>query len=82
MEVISAATGTKLSKLQTLSVIPSVLGGSIIPLSTFGAGKINYSSSVTFLGHLYSIIRLKAPAPTVLPPSRIAKRKPVSRATG
>src|SRR5262249_20767934 len=30
----------------------------------------------------YSMISVTAPAPTVWPPSRIAKRKPFSRATG
>src|ERR1700722_3715096 len=34
------------------------------------------------LSHNYSMISVTAPAPTVWPPSRMAKRKPFSRATG
>src|SRR6202795_5191697 len=33
-------------------------------------------------GSFYSMISVTAPAPTVWPPSRIANRKPFSRATG
>ena len=43
---------------------------------------IDYNPDITFLSHTYSIMREKVPAPTVLPPSRMAKRKPGSRATG
>ena len=82
MKVVSAATRAELVKLQALSVILFVLGRRIGPLPALSAGKMNDSSGFTFLGHLYSIMRLKVPAPTVLPPSRIAKRKPFSSATG
>ena len=82
MNVVGAAPRAVFSKLQTLGVILFVLGGSIGPLPAHSAGKLNNTSSVTFFGHFYSIIRVKVPAPTVLPPSRTAKRKPVSRATG
>ena len=82
MKVVSAATRAILAKLQPLGVIPSVLGGSIGPLLTLSAGKVDDDSGLSFSGHLYSIMRLMVPAPTVLPPSRIAKRKPFSRATG
>src|SRR5579863_2713621 len=34
------------------------------------------------VGHDYSTISVTAPAPTVCPPSRMAKRKPFSSATG
>lgn len=82
MELVSAATRTKLLQLQTLRVVLLVLGGSIGSLLALGASKMNDVPSVTFLSHGYSIMRVKVPAPTVLPPSLIAKRKPVSKATG
>jgi len=65
-----------------LGVIPLVLSGSICPLAALGAGKMDNNSGFRLPRHVYSMMRLKVPAPTVLPPSRIAKRKPFSRATG
>ena len=82
MEFMGATTGTISPQLQSLGVIPLVLGSSIRPLLTFGTSKMNYNPSFCFLGHIYSMIPLILPAPTVLPPSLIAKRKPFSKATG
>src|SRR5262249_51831001 len=43
---------------------------------------IPFSSSARSGGKRYSIMSVTAPAPTVWPPSRIAKRSPFSSATG
>ena len=82
MEPMSATSGAVFAELQPLWVILSVLSSSICPLLTLGTSKMNNDSSFSFSGHIYSMMRLMVPAPTVLPPSRIAKRKPFSRATG
>ena len=82
MKVVDAAARTIFPELQSLGIALSVLSSCICPLLALGAGKMNDDSGFTFFGHRYSMMRLKVPAPTVLPPSRIAKRKPVSRATG
>ena len=82
MELVSTAPGAIFSKLQSLGVVSSVLGGGIRLLPTLGAGEVNNNSGFTFSGHIYSIMPVKAPAPTVLPPSLIAKRNSFSRATG
>ena len=65
-------------------VVLSVLGSRISPLLALGASKMNDASNVTLLGHLlyYSIMRVNAPAPTVLPPSLMANLSPCSIATG
>jgi len=68
-----------------------VLGRRIIPVLATLAGKCDYDPHVLFspfnhflFNHLtiYSIILVTTPAPTVLPPSRMANRKPSSIATG
>ena len=43
--------------------------------------KISETLKITVLNNNYSIIVATAPEPTVLPPSRIAKRRPCSIAT-
>jgi len=82
VEGMSATTGAILPKFQPLGVVPLVLTGRICPLPTLGAGKMDNIPGFSLSRHLYSMMRLTVPAPTVLPPSRIAKRKPFSRATG
>ena len=82
MESMGATTRTIFPTLQSLGVIPSVLSSGICPLLTLSTSKMNNNPGFSFFGHVYSMIRLKLPAPTVLPPSLIAKRKPFSRATG
>lgn len=82
MESMGATSRTIFTKLKSLGVIPFVLSSGICPLLTLGTRKMNNNSGFSFSGHVYSKIRVKLPAPTVLPPSLIAKRKPFSRATG
>ena len=76
------AARTILVQLHPLRVILTVLGSCISPLLTLSAGEGNDYSGITFFSHIYSIILVTEPAPTVLPPSRIAKRRPGSIATG
>src|SRR6476646_5150440 len=40
------------------------------------------TNAFSYAGHDYSIISLTVPAPTVRPPSRMAKRRPLSMAMG
>src|SRR5258708_655786 len=44
--------------------------------------RLQTNTNFVALSHIYSTISVTAPAPTVWPPSRIAKRKPFSSATG
>ena len=81
VESMSATTRAIFLNFQSLGVTPSVLGSSIRSLLALGAGEMNYNSRFSFFGHIYSMMRLKVPAPTVLPPSRMAKRSPFSKAT-
>jgi hypothetical protein len=72
-----------LIQLHPLRVILPVLGGGISPLLALRAGEGNDYPGITFLSHIYySRILVTEPAPTVLPPSRMAKRRPFSIATG
>src|SRR3972149_364799 len=85
-----------LIEFQSLRGVLLVLRGSIRPLLALGASELDYDPWLTLLCHLtcfffhgprrprsfYSITLVMTPAPTVLPPSRMAKRMPCSRATG
>jgi len=82
MQSMHAATGAVFVELQALRIVLPVFGGGIVTLLALGAGKVDYTSGISFLGHDYSMMLAMAPAPTVLPPSRIANRRPFSRATG
>jgi len=71
------AKRTVLLKLQAVRVVPFV----------FGSGVVSSLTLTTSQGHchphnLYSRTLVTLPAPTVRPPSRIAKRTPSSRAMG
>lgn len=67
---------TKLFQFKTTCSIFLVFRSSIVTTLTLSAGKQNINS------HDYSNISETTPAPTVRPPSRIAKRKPCSIAIG
>ena len=82
VESMNPTTRAVFIELQSLGIIPSVLGGRICPFLALGTGKVDNYSGFSLSSHIYSIMRLKVPAPTVLPPSRIAKRSPLSSATG
>ena len=82
MQAMHAAAGAILIELQALRIVFPVFSGGVVPLLALSAGEVDYTPGISFLGHDYSIMLAMAPAPTVLPPSRIAKRKPFSRATG
>jgi len=53
----------------------------LIPFYSLGVRLAGLKPSAYIPGN-YSMISVTAPAPTVCPPSRIANRKPFSRATG
>lgn len=46
------AARTILSQFQALGIVPSILIGSIRPLTALGAGKMNNGSYVAFFGHI------------------------------
>jgi hypothetical protein len=79
---MGTTTRAVLVQLKPLSIVPPVLGCRVCPFLALVTGKVDNDSCVSFSGHFYSRILVKVPAPTVLPPSRIANRNPVSRATG
>jgi hypothetical protein len=82
MHAMGATARAILVQLKALRIVFPVFGGGIVTFLALGAGKVNNTPGISFLGHIYSMMRLILPAPTVLPPSRMAKRKPFSRATG
>ncbi len=61
---------------------PFVFGHIIITPFTFITGQYNLISWHNLVSTFYSIISAMTPAPTVRPPSRIAKRRPSSIAIG
>src|SRR5258706_9385264 len=85
-----AARVAKLPGLQSLGVLLLVLCRCVVAVLTVPALQrdnfphISIPLPETFCLYRqnYSIISVTAPAPTVCPPSRIANRKPFSRATG
>ena len=81
---VTLATGAVFPELKTLSIVSSVLAACIVPLSAVAAcQRYNHSGFRTLLSHcLYSTILVNTPAPTVLPPSLMANRKPASSAIG
>ena len=80
---VMLTTRTIFGQLHPLVVILPVLGRRVRSLLAFIAGESNDDPGIAFLSHIiYSRILVTVPAPTVLPPSRMAKRRPVSSATG
>ena len=79
---------TELFHFQTFSCRPLVFSLAVIPVLAFAALELNNFTrhacllpfSITSLP--YETISVTVPAPTVRPPSRIAKRSPLSMATG
>ena len=82
VKCMASTARTVTTQLDAAGVVSLVLLRRIRALLALSAGEINNNPRFSFSSHVYSIMRLKVPAPTVLPPSRIAKRKPFSRATG
>jgi hypothetical protein len=96
MSGLLAAGVAKLLGFQPLGMLLLVLRGGVIAILAVTTLQRNdfphFSNSFSEecgpelparLGKLrYSMISVTAPAPTVWPPSRIAKRKPFSKATG
>ena len=77
VRMVLAAEGAMFLQFQPLRHRLLVLhAGVILPL-TLSALQCDL-----FARHIYPKISLTVPAPTVRPPSRIAKRKPLSMATG
>src|SRR5208283_2660629 len=92
---VLAARPAKLPGLQAFGVLLLVFRRGVIPvlaLTTLQGNDFAHFSNSFLQGagrhapapHLknYSMISVTAPAPTVWPPSRIAKRRPFSSATG
>jgi len=92
---VLAAKSAEFAKLQFFWFSLLVFCGCIIPLFALGAGEGNDVSHCSILLFyrllrmvhrtsclIYSIIELTTPAPTVRPPSRMAKRSPSSMAIG
>ena len=69
-------------QFQSLRVISFILISGIRSLLALSTRQMNDTTQLTFLSHVYSMILPMTPAPTVLPPSLMAKRSPVSKATG
>lgn len=84
MKPAASTPGTELVELQAVRVVTPILGGCVGTLSAIGTTQRNdYPSSCFSLGHDgYSITLVTTPDPTVLPPSRMANRSPVSRTMG
>ena len=80
MRDVLAAEAAVLAQLQPLAGLLLVLGRAVIAPLTLGARQGMMSLMACPL--TYSMISLIVPAPTVRPPSRIAKRAPFSSATG
>ena len=80
----ASTPGAELVELQTIRVVTPVLGSCVGTLSAIGTAQRNYYPSSGFsLGHDdYSTMLVTTPDPTVLPPSRMAKRSPFSRTMG
>ena len=79
---------TELIPLQPVGIILFVLVGRIVPLLAEGTGHVNYFTHLALPqppddGYInYARISVTTPEPTVLPPSRTAKRRPWSMAIG
>ena len=84
MQLVLAAAATELFELKPVRRVLFILGRDVVTLFALGALQ-NYIVSRHFLIPLkisYSTISETVPAPTVRPPSRIAKRSPFSIAIG
>ena len=67
---------------QTIWIVPLILYRRICSFFAIGASYEDSCSGYTFFGHVYSPTLVITPEPTVLPPSRMAKRSPSSSAIG
>jgi hypothetical protein len=84
MKPAASTPGAELVELHTLRVVAPVLSSCVGALSAIGTTQRNDYPSLCFsFGHnSYSMMLVTTPDPTVLPPSRIAKRSPFSRTMG
>jgi len=82
---MAAAARAVLLQLEPVLIVPPVLISGIVSFLALGAGKGDHDAD-SLLCHgstpAYSRILVMTPAPTVRPPSRMAKREPTSKATG
>jgi len=85
---VLSAPPAVLSQHDPPGVIPAILLGRIVPLSALRTSQGDHDA-VCSSGHsafessgAYSMIAVRTPAPTVRPPSRMAKCDPTSSATG
>ena len=80
VQPVTAAATTKLFKLKPVRRVLFVFGRHVVTLFALGALQNNVISRHFLIP--YSITSETVPAPTVLPPSRMAKRRPFSMAIG
>src|SRR5207244_4066482 len=81
MRRVLPARAAILAELQSLRALPPVFRRAVVAPLALGARERDDVSHRQIL-RAYSIISVIVPAPTVRPPSRIAKRLPFSIATG
>src|SRR5207245_10725206 len=79
---VLASKPTILATLQPLRIVLLVLHRGIIAPLAVGTGQCNDLSHAQPLEDPYARMAVTMPEPTVLPPSRIAKRSPWSIAIG
>ena len=84
MKPAASTPGTELFELHAVRVVTPILSGCVVTLSAIGTTQRNdYPSACFSLCHDdYSMTLVTTPDPTVLPPSRMANRSPVSRTMG
>jgi hypothetical protein len=58
MKLVRAATGAVFPELQSLGVIPLILGCCICPLLTFGTGEVNDDPGFGLSGHTVLLYNL------------------------
>ena len=89
MRLMLSAVWAELLHFKPFCGCSLVLGLTVVPIFAFAALELNnFTSHIRLLlltsrnGKSYETISVTVPAPTVRPPSRIAKRSPLSMATG
>jgi len=83
MNSMFPTAGAEFLQLHSVRMLALVPGGSVIPvLAIFTSQNNDISHFFIPLRRTYSMIVPTTPLPMVCPPSRIAKRSPISMAMG
>ena len=83
MKSCASTSRAEFIQLNSIRVVTAVLLRIISTLPAIGASQSYKHSRFSFsLSHLYSTMLVTTPDPTVLPPSRMAKRNPFSSTIG